>query len=421
MTFRPTRRRPAGRGEPRRVFGRTWWGKAWIEALEGRAKLDPNRLPRGRTYARRGSVGPLSVQPGEITAWVQGSRVTPYIVQVRVRVLGDDEWDRLLDAIAAKAAHTAALLDGELPPDVVADAAGVGVDLLPVAGEVGPRCNCPDWADPCKHAAAVVYLVADLLDEDPFSLLLLRGRTRDEVLGALRQRRSAAGARSAVPTAIQVGSSVDRGVEARVAWSRDLPPMPDVPLPPRHPGDPAPLAVDPPSWSGLERGDLAELAADAAERAWALCLGEGDGGLTLGEDLDLVRRAARMLGAAGRRGVGELAARAGVRAASLARLADGWRLGGADGVDVIEQPWSPPAESMEEGRTAMAEFADVRMSRNRISSASAGLQLRLSRGGGWYRFEKAGGAWELVAGPEADPARVLDRTEAVTGTRPLDR
>ncbi|MDQ6716518.1 MAG: SWIM zinc finger family protein, partial [Actinomycetota bacterium] len=186
MSPPPGKRRP----EARRVFGQTWWGKAWVDALEQRARLDPNRLPRGRAYARRGSVGPLAVQPGEIRASVRGSRVTPYIVQVRVRVFEDKEWERLLDAIAAKAAHTAALLDGELPPDVVADAAEVGVDLLPVAGEVGPRCSCPDWADPCKHAAAVVYLVADMLDEDPFSLLLLRGRTRDEVLAALRQRRS---------------------------------------------------------------------------------------------------------------------------------------------------------------------------------------------------------------------------------------
>jgi len=406
------------------VFGRTWWGKAWIDALEQRARLDPNRLPRGRTYARRGSVGTLAVRPGEILASVQGSRLTPYIVHVRVRVFEDKEWERLLDAIVAKAAHTAALLDGELPPEIVADAAEVGVELLPVAGEVGPRCSCPDWADPCKHAAAVVYLVADLLDKDPFSLLLLRGRTRDEVLGALRQRRSAAGTRSATPTRVDGGRSVDPGVEARIAWSRKdsaLAPMPDVPLPPRHPGDPAPLAVDPPAWVGVQRADLADLAGDAAERAWALCLGEGDGGMTLSEDLDLVRCAARMLrSTTGRRGFGQLAVRAGVRASWLARRADGWRLGGADGVDVIGDPWSPPAESMDEGRTAMGVFGDVRVFRNRVSSASKGLQLRLGRAGGWYRFEKAAGGWELVAGPDADPARLLNAADTGTRAVPLD-
>src|SRR5580704_5314775 len=175
---------------PRQVFGRTWWGRSWVEALEQRARLDPNRLPRGRTYARKGNVGTLTVEPGMVKAPVHGSRVTPYVVHVRVRVFDEQEWDRLFDAIAGRAAHTAALLDGDLLPEVVADAASAGVELLPGAGEVGPRCSCPDWANPCKHAAAVVYLMADVLDADPFALLLLRGRTRDEVLAALRRRRA---------------------------------------------------------------------------------------------------------------------------------------------------------------------------------------------------------------------------------------
>lgn len=393
----------------RRVFGRTWWGKAWIDALEQRARLDPNRLPRGRTYARRGSVGPIDVRPGEIQASVQGSRRTPYLVRVRIRVFDDAEWERLLDTISAKAAHTAALLDGELPPDVVADAAAAGVDLLPVAGEVGPRCSCPDWADPCKHAAAAIYLVADAIDEDPFSLLLLRGKPRAEILASLRQRRSS----SRTPPGAVIAPPVDTGVEARAVWASSLgrPPLPTVPLPPRRPGDPAPLAVDPPASSGVRRADLASLAADAAGRAWALCVGDGDGGLALDEDLDLVRRAAGILASpTQRRGFGEFAARAGVRPAGLARRADGWRLGGVDGVAIIDGAWSPPAETLEEGREAMARFGDVRAFRNRLTSAGAGLQLRLSRAGAWYRFEKVGGGWELVAGPEGDPVRALSST-----------
>src|SRR5579859_2618940 len=209
----------------RRAFGGTWWGRAWIDALEQRARLDPNRLPRGRTYARRGRVGTLTVEPGMVKAAVHGSRVTPYLVHVRVRVFDEQEWDRLIDAIAGRAAHTAALLDGDLLPEVVADAASAGVDLLPGAGEVGPRCSCPDWANPCKHAAAVAYLVADVLDDDPFALLLLRGRTREEVLAALRLRR--AGGQVAV--AIDA-SAADRGVTAREAYSaRDQASLPAVP------------------------------------------------------------------------------------------------------------------------------------------------------------------------------------------------
>jgi uncharacterized Zn finger protein len=191
MRSRPQedRRPAAGPRRRRRGFGLTWWGEAWVTALEQRARLDPNRLPRGRSYARGGTVGELAIAPGEVRARVQGRRVRPYQVRVRVRVLEAEEWDRVLDAIAAQIGHAAALLDGELLPEVADDVRSAGTDLLPGPGELQPRCSCPDWDDPCKHAAAVCYLVAGALDADPFSLLLLRGRRRDEVLAALRARR----------------------------------------------------------------------------------------------------------------------------------------------------------------------------------------------------------------------------------------
>src|SRR5207237_274712 len=102
----------------------------------------------------------------------------------------DDEWDRVLEAIAARLGHAAALLDGELPPEIADDAAGAGLDLLPGGGEVGPRCDCPDDADPCKHSAAACYLIADALDADPFALFLLRGRTRHQGPAGIRARAS---------------------------------------------------------------------------------------------------------------------------------------------------------------------------------------------------------------------------------------
>jgi uncharacterized Zn finger protein len=140
---------PAG-SEPRE-FGRTWWGRAWLEALEQRARLDPDRLPRGRDYARSGAVGELTLAPGEARAQVRGRKTEPYQVRIRVRRFADEEWDRVLEAIAARLGHAAALLDGELPPEIADDATGAGLDLLPGGGEVGPRCDCPDDADPCKH------------------------------------------------------------------------------------------------------------------------------------------------------------------------------------------------------------------------------------------------------------------------------
>ena len=179
---------PASAGQEEE-FGQTWWGRAWLEALEQRARLDPDRLPRGRQYARSGAVGELTLAPGEARARVRGRKTEPYQVRIRVRQFADDEWDRVLEAIAACLGHAAALLDGELPPEIADDAAGTGLDLLPGGGEVGPRCDCPDDADPCKHSAAACYLIADALDADPFALFLLRGRTRDQVLAGIRARR----------------------------------------------------------------------------------------------------------------------------------------------------------------------------------------------------------------------------------------
>jgi len=305
-------------------FGRTWWGRAWVEALEQRARLDPNRLPRGREYARSGAVGSLTLVPGEARAQVQGRKTAPYQVRIRVRRFTDEEWDRVLTAIAGRLRHAAALLDGELPPEIAEDAASAGLDLLPGGGEIGPRCDCPDDADPCKHSAAACYLVSDALDADPFVLLLLRGRTRDQVLAGVRARRRGMPG-NAAPHAMAPGDvasqdrasrdrasrdgvsreaaagriAEDAGVDARTAFGTPLSSaeIPFPPLPPARPGQPAALPIDPPASRVGLGSDLLELASDAASRAWELAVGlTDDAGLGLSPDADLARRAERALG-----------------------------------------------------------------------------------------------------------------------------
>ena len=280
-------RPPAARGPgSRRGFGLTWWGRAWIDALEHRAALDPGRLARGRSYARRGAVGTMRVAPGLVMASVQGSRALPYTVTVRVPTFSRDEWARVLDAVGAQIGRTAALLDGELPPELVDDMAGAGLDLLPGAGEIEPRCSCPDWAEPCKHGAAVCYLIADHLDDDPFALLLLRGRSRADVLADLRARRAALR-----PTAESAGAGAGHGgadgpaydpdvdgVVARDAYRRaaaDRPDIPVPPLPPSRPAQPFTVMFDPPPASGIDPDALRTLASDAARRAWRLATDDG--------------------------------------------------------------------------------------------------------------------------------------------------
>jgi uncharacterized Zn finger protein len=402
---REDRRSAAGARRRRRGFGLTWWGEAWVTALEQRARLDPNRLPRGRGYARGGTVGELAIGPGEVRAAVQGRRVRPYQVRVRVRVLDAGEWDRVLDAIAAQVGHAAALLDGELLPEVADDVRGAGTDLLPGPGELQPRCSCPDWADPCKHAAAVCYLVAGALDADPFSLLLLRGRRREEVLAALRARRGSAGATA--PPAGPFQPAADPGVDAREAYRRALASLPAPPLPPQRPGQPAVLPVDPSPGAGLRPEDLVALAADAAARAFQLATGSGDGGLSLDLEADLARRAAGLLGTG--RGLAELAASAGMPSRELLGWAVTWQRAGRGGLDALRTTWQPAATDLVEGRAALDRPAGqdaVRAWRNRLTCG--GLQLRLGGDGQWYRFVRSGSAWTLDGPAAPEPSALVD-------------
>jgi uncharacterized Zn finger protein len=399
-------------------FGRTWWGAAWVEALEQRARLDPNRLPRGRDYARSGAVGALALAPGEARAQVQGRKTDPYEVRIRVRRFTDEEWDRVLTAISARLGHAAALLDGELPPEIAEDAAGAGLDLLPGGGEIGPRCSCPDDADPCKHSAAACYLVADALDADPFVLLLLRGRTRDQVLAGVRTRRrgmpdeaqaaAVAGSRASAGRAAH-----DEGVDARDAFDEPLPwaKIPAPPLPPARPGLPAALPVDPPAWRSGLGSDLLELAADAAARAWEMAVGlSADAGLGLSADADLARRAARALGTPS---FGPIAGRSGIGARELARQALAWRHGGLAGLELLHREWDPATEEPESADLLKAARNVLRsktgtgesVQGNRITAGR--LQLRLGRDLRWYPYARSDGDWEPSGPPEADPAHAI--------------
>jgi uncharacterized Zn finger protein len=414
-----------GGGQPE--FGRSWWGRAWLEALEQRARLDPDRLPRGRDYARSGAVGELTLAPGEARARVQGRKTEPYEVRIRVRRFTDDEWDRVLAAISARLGHAAALLDGELPPEIADDAAAAGLDLLPGGGELGPRCSCPDDADPCKHSAAACYLLTDALDTDPFTLFLLRGRTRDQVLAGIRARRRGAGPGQAATDTAAAGyradggapsaasqPAADEGVDARAAFGapHSAVAIPGVPLPPRRPGAPAALPVDPPPWRSGLREDLVELAADAASRAWEMAVGlSADAGLSLDPDADLARRAARALGTPA---FAALIAHCGVGERDLVRQALAWRQGGPAGLESLRAEWDAGADVPDASGLLAAARAALRaksgaaqaiIQGNRVTAGR--LQLRLGRDLRWYPYARSDDDWEPSGTPATDPARAL--------------
>jgi uncharacterized Zn finger protein len=418
-------RRPPARGTgARRRFGSTWWSRAWLAALTERARLDPNRLSRGRGYARSGAVGELDVGPGEVRAAVQGSRRQPYQVRVRLRQLPPPDWDRLLDVMAAEVGRAAALLDGELPPEIEGEAAAAGIDVLPGAGELGLHCSCPDWASPCKHVAAVCFVMAERLDADPFELLLLRGRDRDQVLAGIRARRRAAGTGDAAPA--RAGATGDAGMgaaEAYAAWAALRPAdLPSLPLPPLRPGRPVLGLDDAPTLPARLADDLEWLAADAALRAWSLATADPANGASLQSvpgiasdhtavgtasgtelDVDVARIAASALGTPR---FDVLARRLQLSTRELARRAIAWQHGGPAAVDLLLGGGAHlDAAAVADAKQALGPGARARGR----AVTRADVQLRRGRDGQWYGLCRRHGGWETAGAPDPSPVVAAER------------
>ena len=170
-------------------IGSTWWSKRWIGVLESFSM--GTRLTRGRSYARQGQVISIDIEPGIVKAKVQGSRPKPYDIKIRLKPLSDRDWENVTEAMASQAIFAAKLLAGEMPTNIEEAFRAVNLSLFPTAAkDLETNCSCPDWANPCKHIAAVYYLLAERFDEDPFLIFKLRGRTKDEIIQALREKRT---------------------------------------------------------------------------------------------------------------------------------------------------------------------------------------------------------------------------------------
>jgi len=163
-----------------------WWARRWVEVLEsfevGR------RLGRGRSYARQGQVVELELGKGFITAKVQGSRDAPYLVRMRFSMLSSTDWKKVVKALGEDSQYASRLVAGEIPEDIEQVFLDLELSLFPSAnGDLKTACSCPDQANPCKHIAAVYYLLGEEFDRDPFLIFRLRGIERGELIDAIRE------------------------------------------------------------------------------------------------------------------------------------------------------------------------------------------------------------------------------------------
>ncbi|MEU0672258.1 SWF or SNF family helicase [Streptomyces sp. NPDC006172] len=407
---------PPARG---RGFAQTWWGRAWLAALEDGA-LDAEQVRTGRRFARAGGVGAVSVRPGRVTAVVRGRDGVSHRADVLLDVLSDAQWDRFLDLTVQRAGHVAALLDREMPAHLAEDAETAGVHLLPGLGDLEPECDCGAW-DHCGHTAALCYQVARLLDQDPFVLLLLRGRPEQALLDALQARGGAA------PT--EAAPALPEGVDAAEAYraGRVLPQLPAVPELPAQPGLPPSWDTDVPPPADVDPVALRVLAASTAAEAWRLLAGalsEGTARRSSATELtaaqDAVRLAADRTGDAGPPDAvtHRLAVGSGRSPGQLASAVRAWRLGGVAALSVLEEEWSVEGETLARARAALQSAWDddlrppLRARANRWTVTGTSSQLRLGRDGRWWPYRREHGHWTPAGAPALDPATALASVDA---------
>ncbi|MGW2343230.1 SWIM zinc finger family protein [Streptomyces sp. NPDC001661] len=400
---------PPARG---RAFAETWWGQAWLKALEDTA-LDTAQLKAGRRLARAGAVGAVSVRPGRITAVVEDRGGATYRSDVLLQCLDEDEWDGFLTMAAERAGHIAALLDRDMPPHLVEDASASGVELLPGIGDLEPRCDCDAW-DHCAHTAALSYQLARLLDQDPFVLLLLRGRGERALLDELQVRSTVRTEQEAPLEDQEI-----EGVDAAEAYASAivLPPLPGPPTLPDEPGLPPSLDTETPPPAGTDVDALGFLRAQAATEAHRLladALSPGHEQRAALPELSVPQDAVRLAAASPAPHIRARLAETGGRGREGLTLAvRAWEYGGAAALDVLDEEWAPDADGLARARAALDAAWDdderpvLKAVRGRWSTADGQAQLRLGRDGRWWPYRKQRGRWTPAGPATSDPASAL--------------
>lgn len=228
-----------------RTIARTFWGKAWCDNLESYMDY-ANRLPRGRTYVRNGSVVHLDIRPGEIEATVSGSSL--YQVRVSIAAAAPAKWKRLCTECAGGIGSLVELLQGRFSDHVMGILTRTDTGLFPTPAEIKLKCSCPDWATMCKHVAAVLYGVGARLDQSPELLFTLRSVKHEQLITQATRATDLAGKAAAPGPELaesELGDVFGIELDPGVAAPSPAPPEPAVasgPKPRRKARTPAPPA-----------------------------------------------------------------------------------------------------------------------------------------------------------------------------------
>ena len=205
-----------------RAIAQTFWGKSWCANLEAYSDYE-NRLPRGRSYVRNGAVLDLRLDAGKVSALVQGSSL--YKIEIGITALPKKAWEQFTRRCAGKVTNLLDLLQGRLSKEILQEMATPGTGLFPAPKEIKLSCSCPDWADMCKHVAAVLYGVGARLDEKPELFFTLRGVDVQDLItsASATATTSLAGATAADTALADTDLSALFGVEIESSGSVPVP------------------------------------------------------------------------------------------------------------------------------------------------------------------------------------------------------
>lgn len=347
------------------------WRDLWVAELE--RWLGPERRAAGRSLAESGGVTVVEPRPGGVSARVARARSTEEVaVDLSLPVLAPDEIAAMIAEVATDPRMSAYVVTGGLPPQLARSDEAVRTSLLPDADELSGECSCGAWAEVCDHQGALGWLIAGLVEADPFVLLMLRGVGREEFVRQVRDARGAG-----VPTGEP--RDPDRGVPAVAAYRATPREPPRGAALPWRAGSSVDLGAAPPADSGVEAGVLSGLVDDMARRAVALLQSHPGTGLELSADEDLVRRAVDITDP---EVVSVYAEHLGWSVLELRAATDAWRIGGVAALRVLRDRWEAPIDTLQAAAGLL--IGRSRTAHNVISAP--GMQLRLDRHGRWWRF-----------------------------------